>query len=78
VLCVDYFIVFKGVVANFSEFMTVEVCTQLLRCAIEPVLSIPIFGGAVDHFGRNWSVDVFLPQFVVCDFTVNCAEAVVE
>ena len=50
----------------------------MLGCAVEPVLSVPVSGGALDFFGRNWSVDVFFRQFVVCDFVFDGTECVVE
>jgi len=39
---VDGFVVFKGIIADFSEFVSVKVGTQIIDCAVEPVLGIPV------------------------------------
>lgn len=41
-------------------------------------MSIPVLRGAIDSVGGNWSIDVFVPQLIVCDFAVDYTECVVE
>ena len=71
---VDRLVVFKRVVADFLGFVSVEVGTDILDDTVEPILSVPVFGGTVDNFRGNWSVDVFFPQPVIRDFAVDCRE----
>jgi len=78
VSCIDGFIVFKGIITDFAEFVSVEVGAQLPRCAVGPVLSVPVFQGIINCFERDGTVEEFFPLFVICDFFVNRRECVVE
>ena len=41
-------------------------------------MSIPVLRGAIDSVGGNWSIDVFVPQLIVCDLAADYTECVVE
>ena len=75
---IDGFVVFKGVIADFTEFVSVKVGAQLLRCAVGPVLSVPDFWGIINCFERDGTVEEFFPQFVICNFFVDRGECIVK
>jgi len=65
--------------ADFSEFVSVKVGVQIIDCIVGPVLSVPVFGGAIDLCGLwDRSVREFFPLFVLCNFFVDRGEGVVE
>ena len=68
---VNDLVVVKGIIADFSEFIAVEVGSKLQRCTVEPVLSVPVFGGATDCFVGDWSVDMFFAPCIILDFVLN-------
>ena len=75
---VDGFIILEGIIADCSKLISIKVSAQVLVGAVEPVLGIPVFRGAIGCFGWDWSVDFFFPLFVTCDFAVNRGECIVE
>ena len=56
VSCVDSFVALEGIIANFSEFISVEVCTPVVDCVVISILSVPVIGGAIDCFSCDWTV----------------------
>ena len=75
---VDGFVVIKGVIANFSKFISVLVCTLVVGCTVKPVLGIAVVGGVIDCFGRYWTFDVLVPRFVIGYFFVNRVEGIID
>jgi len=53
---VDSFVALEGIIANFSEFISVEVCTPVVDCVVISILSVPVIGGAIDCFSCDWTV----------------------
>jgi len=79
VSCIDGFVVVtEGAIADFAEFVFVKIGAEILLSAIEPVLCVPVLGGAIDYFRWYWTVNDFFPQLVICDFVVNRGKCVVE
>ena len=62
---VDCFVVATEiVVTNLSKFVPVQVGTEIIDGAVEPVLGIPVLWGTVDFFVRgSRAVDFLVPKF---------------
>ena len=58
---VNGFFVLKLVVADFSEFESVEIGALSKQGASGPVLGIPVPRRDVVEFDRGWSVGVLVP-----------------
>ena len=65
VSCIDGFVVFEDIIADFSEFVSIKVICELPRCAVGPILSVPVVRGAIDLCSScDWSVREFFPLLV--------------
>jgi len=78
VTCVDSFVVDEVIIINFSEFVSVEVCTPVFDCAVVPVLSEPVCRGEVDCLGRYSTVDSLVPYLVIGCFLIGLAEGIIK
>ena len=65
---IDGFVIFKCVIADFMELVSIKVGTLIIDCAVGPVLSVPVFAGAIDLRGFwNWSVYFCIPLAQIKD-----------
>ena len=70
--CVDGFVVFENIFADYSEFLSVQVGAQIIDCPVGPVLSVPVFGGAIDLCSRwDWSIKEFFPLFFEISLSIE-------
>jgi len=75
---VDGFVVFERIIANFSKFVTVEVGHELKRCAVGPVLSLPVLWATINlHCFQGWTVYLRIPITEV-KYGVNGEESEVK
>ena len=70
--CVDCFVIVKDIVTDLPKFVSVKVVTHLLRCAVEPVLGIPVYRGTINLHGFwDWAVYFCIPLVLVKDGVVG-------